>query len=98
MPLPGSWSFPLVDPPYAPVSETGTTSAGRLTTFDWPNSPLREGRFGGVNPDGSNRSSRNVFNTTITLDQARQRFRVNDQARRFATDPDFSRRIRSTSK
>jgi hypothetical protein len=38
-----------------------------------------------------------LIDTTITLDQARQRYRVNDRARRFATDPDFSRRIRSST-
>jgi hypothetical protein len=36
-----------------------------------------------------------LIDNTISLDQARQRYRVNDQARRFATDPDFSRRIRA---
>lgn len=38
-----------------------------------------------------------LIDTTITLDEARRRFRVNDQARRFAKSPDFSKRIRNRS-
>ena len=36
-----------------------------------------------------------LIDNSISLDEARRRFRVNDQARRFATDSSFSRRIRS---
>jgi len=36
-----------------------------------------------------------LIDNTISLDEARRRFRVNDQARRFVTSPDFSRRIRA---
>lgn len=36
-----------------------------------------------------------LIDNTLPLAEARRRFRVNDQARRFATAPDFSRRIRS---
>jgi hypothetical protein len=35
-----------------------------------------------------------LIDNSISLDEARRRFRVNDQARRFATAPDFSQRIR----
>lgn len=35
-----------------------------------------------------------LIDNSITLDEARRRYRVNDQARRFATSPEFSRRIR----
>ena len=35
-----------------------------------------------------------LIDNTISLDEARRRFRVNDQARRFVKAPDFSRRIR----
>ena len=35
-----------------------------------------------------------LIDNTISLEEARRRFRVNDQARRFVTAPDFSRRIR----
>ena len=38
-----------------------------------------------------------LIDNTISLDEARRRFRVNDQARRFATSPEFSRRIRSSA-
>jgi hypothetical protein len=37
-----------------------------------------------------------LIDNSISLDEARRRFRVNDQASRFATSPDFSRRIRDT--
>jgi len=35
-----------------------------------------------------------LIDNSVSLDEARRRFRVNDQALRFATAPDFSRRIR----
>ena len=35
-----------------------------------------------------------LIDNAISLEDARRRFRVNDQARRFVTAPDFSRRIR----
>jgi hypothetical protein len=35
-----------------------------------------------------------LIETTLPLDAARQRFRINDRALRFADDPAFSRRIR----
>jgi hypothetical protein len=35
-----------------------------------------------------------LIDNSISLDEARRRFRVNEQARRFATSPDFSRQIR----
>jgi Domain of unknown function (DUF4105) len=35
-----------------------------------------------------------LIETTLSLDDARRRFRINDRAARFADDPDFSRRIR----
>jgi len=35
-----------------------------------------------------------LIDNSISLDEARRRFRVNDQARRFVKAPDFSRRIR----
>lgn len=38
-----------------------------------------------------------LIDNTITLDEARRRFRVNDRAKRFANDPDFSHRIRETA-
>lgn len=38
-----------------------------------------------------------LIDNSISLDEARRRFRVNDQARRFATSSDFSRRIRTTT-
>ena len=38
-----------------------------------------------------------LIDNSISLEEARRRFRVNDQARRFATSPDFSRRIRDTN-
>ena len=37
-----------------------------------------------------------LIDTTLTLEEARQRFRINDRAERFADDPEFSRRIRET--
>ena len=36
-----------------------------------------------------------LIDNSISLDAARRRFRVNDEARRFVKDPDFSRRIRA---
>jgi hypothetical protein len=36
-----------------------------------------------------------LIDNSISLDEARARFRVNDQARRFLASPDFSRRIRT---
>ena len=38
-----------------------------------------------------------LIDNTISLDEARRRFRVNEQARRFVTAPDFSQRIRTAS-
>jgi hypothetical protein len=38
-----------------------------------------------------------LIDNSISLDEARRRFRVNEQASRFASDPSFSRRIRSTT-
>lgn len=38
-----------------------------------------------------------LIDNSISLAEARRRFRVNDQARRFATAPDFSRRIRTNA-
>ena len=38
-----------------------------------------------------------LIDNSISLEEARRRFRVNEQASRFATDPSFSRRIRSTT-
>ena len=38
-----------------------------------------------------------LIDNTISLDEARRRFRVNDQARRFVKAPDFSRRIRENA-
>ena len=35
-----------------------------------------------------------LIETTLPLDEARQRFRINDRAARYADDPAFSRRIR----
>ena len=35
-----------------------------------------------------------LIDNSIPLDEARRRFRVNDQARRFVASPEFSRRIR----
>ena len=35
-----------------------------------------------------------LIDTAISLDEARRRFRVNDDARRYVTTPEFSRRIR----
>ena len=35
-----------------------------------------------------------LIDNSITLEQARARYRVNERARRFANDPNFSRRIR----
>ena len=35
-----------------------------------------------------------LIDNSLSLDEARRRFRVNDQARRFVATPDFSRRIR----
>jgi len=35
-----------------------------------------------------------LIDNSISLDEARRSFRVNDRARRFVTSPDFSRRIR----
>ena len=37
-----------------------------------------------------------LIDNTITLDESRRRYRVNDVARRFANDPEFSRRIRGS--
>lgn len=37
-----------------------------------------------------------LIDNSVTLAEARRRYRVNDQARRFAHSPDFSRRIRET--
>lgn len=36
-----------------------------------------------------------LIDNSMSIDEARRRYRVNDVARRFAADPDFSRRIRS---
>ena len=36
-----------------------------------------------------------LIDNSISLEEARRRYRVNVQAERFATDPDFSRRIRT---
>jgi len=36
-----------------------------------------------------------LIDNSISLDEARKRFRVNDRARQFVTAPDFSRRIRA---
>ena len=36
-----------------------------------------------------------LIDNSMTLEEARRRFKVNDQAKRFATAPDFSRRIRA---
>jgi hypothetical protein len=38
-----------------------------------------------------------LIDNSISLDEARRRFRVNDRARQFVTAPDFSRRIRNTN-
>ena len=38
-----------------------------------------------------------LIDNSISLDEARRRFRVNDQARRFVVSPDFSRRIRENA-
>ena len=38
-----------------------------------------------------------LIDNSISLAEARRRFRVNDQARRFANAPDFSRRIRENA-
>jgi hypothetical protein len=35
-----------------------------------------------------------LIDTTLPLDEARRRFRINDRAARYADDPEFSRRIR----
>ena len=35
-----------------------------------------------------------LIDNSITLDEARRRFRVKDEARRYVTTPEFSRRIR----
>lgn len=37
-----------------------------------------------------------LIDTTLTLAEARKRFRINERAERFADDPEFSRRIRDT--
>jgi len=37
-----------------------------------------------------------LIDTTLTLEDARRRFRINERAERFADDPEFSRRIRET--
>jgi hypothetical protein len=36
-----------------------------------------------------------LIDNSMSIDEARRRYRVNDLARRFAADPDFSRRIRT---
>jgi hypothetical protein len=38
-----------------------------------------------------------LIDNSISLDEARRRYRVNEQARRFVTAPDFSRRIRANA-
>lgn len=38
-----------------------------------------------------------LIDTDLTLEQARQRFRINERAERFADDPEFSRRIREAN-
>ena len=40
------------------------------------------------------RHSLGLIDNSITLDEARRRFRVKDEARRYVTTPEFSRRIR----
>jgi hypothetical protein len=37
-----------------------------------------------------------LIDTSLTLDEARRRYRINERADRFAEDPEFSRRIRET--
>jgi hypothetical protein len=36
-----------------------------------------------------------LIDNSMTLEEARRRFKVNDQAKRYATSPDFSQRIRA---
>jgi hypothetical protein len=38
-----------------------------------------------------------LIDNSMTLDEARRRYRVNDRAKQFATDPHFSHRIRETA-
>ena len=45
-------------------------------------------------PSAQFQGTSNVVETGISLDEARRRFRVNDDARRYVTTPEFSRRIR----
>jgi hypothetical protein len=37
-----------------------------------------------------------LIDTSLTLEEARRRYRINERAERFAEDPEFSRRIRET--
>jgi hypothetical protein len=38
-----------------------------------------------------------LIDNSMTLEEARRRFKVNDQAKRYATSPDFSQRIRASA-
>ena len=37
-----------------------------------------------------------LIDSSLSLDEARRRYRVNAEAQRFASDPEFSRRIRGS--